>query len=103
LLDSNAKGEVYPKASNGGSFQKWILEHVGNGEHNIRNVATGRYLDSSRDQRVYTLPYNGSNNQKWFFEENKVINVQTRFALDCNGARVYTKEKNWGNYQNWIW
>ena len=92
---------MYPKASNGGLFQNWMLEHVGNGEHNLRNVATGRYLDSNRAQRVYTLPYNGSPNQKWWLEENKVINVATRFALDCNGDRVYTKERNGGNFQNW--
>ncbi len=78
-----------------------MLAHVGNGEHNIRNVATGRYLDSNHNGGVYTLPHNGGNYQKWWLQESKVINVATGLALDCNGDRIYTLTRNGGNYQNW--
>ena len=102
-LDSNDKGQVYPHAPNDGDFQKWALEHVGSSEHTIRNVATGLYLNTDNDGNVCTLPLNGNRWQKWYLVEQKLVNVETARALDCNGSFIYTKVKNEDNCQNWVY
>lgn len=63
----------------------------------MRNVATGRILDSNGNGDAYTLPSNGGNYQKWHIEPTHngtfhLVNFATGKRLDSNGdGDVYTK------------
>jgi hypothetical protein len=73
----------------------------------LKNVRTGRCLDSNTRRQVYTLPCNGGNFQRWrvFYNANGTRtfrNVSTKFCLDSNTARrLYTHACNGGSFQKW--
>ncbi len=51
--------------------QQWVFEHIGNRKHTIKNVKTGRYLESfargcGRNTNLNSWPtLNGGNHQQW--------------------------------------
>ncbi len=65
VLDATHKGSVYTKDWNGGDYQKWRFEDVGNGYYTIVQKATGRVLDGNLKGSVYTKDWNGGDYQKW--------------------------------------
>lgn len=75
-LDSNHAGNVYGMGCNGGDYQRWRVEDLGNrwidrlqrNTHVYRlvNKATGRCLDANYDGALYTLGCNGGNYQMWY-------------------------------------
>jgi hypothetical protein len=72
----------------------------------LKNLATGRCLDSSSDEGVYTLGCNGGSYQKWINigTADTVIykDLATGFCLDSDSEeKAYTKECNGGSYQKW--
>ncbi len=70
---------------------------------NLKNDATGLYLDGNTKGNVYTLPPNDSAFQRWRFYDLKIINVATGRALDLNyEGRLYTLPPRDRNFQNWI-
>lgn len=86
-LDSNADGDVYMLACNGGDYQKWIVTRTRNSPPRhveIRNLATGRCLDAKDSPRanyetVYTLGCNGGGYQRWSDMPNNLrLGEQTR-------------------------
>ncbi len=96
-LDSNAQGDAYTLACNGGNFQKWS----GNGKALV-NVETGLCLDSNASGQVYTLACNGGSFQNWTASGKTLINVATGLCLDSNASgQLYTMGCNGGGYQNW--
>ena len=84
--------------------QKWLIAGSDFGSSTVRNVATGRCLDSS-STRVYTSWCNGGSFQKWFVQERGfgavvLRNLATGYVLDSNAARsVYALPENGGSYQ----
>ena len=107
VLDSNTAGQVYTSTANGGAYQKWLIAGSDFGSSTVRNVATGRCLDSS-STRVYTSWCNGGSFQKWFVQERGfgavvLRNLATGYVLDSNAARsVYALPENGGSYQKWL-
>ncbi|CAF5049123.1 unnamed protein product [Rotaria sp. Silwood1] len=102
-LDSNADGQAYTVAPNGGPFQVWHIINTNENSFNLKNDATGLFLDSNENGDVYTLTRNGGANQKWTFNGRTIINVATGRALDSNyDGKLYTLAPNGGNFQNWI-
>ncbi|RBQ15034.1 xylanase [Spongiactinospora rosea] len=104
-LDSNSAGHVYPLGCNHGANQKWVVQQYQPGSNRIRNVATGRCLDTN-GKDVYTLPCQDPNSwQKWrlYHNGNRVQfeNIRTNKCLDTNGGSVYAHGCNRGEYQNW--
>lgn len=73
----------------------------------LRNVATGRVLDSNGSGNVYTLNSNGGSYQKWVMTQSDygtyvLRNLATGFVLDSNtNGNVYTLSANGGNFQKW--
>jgi hypothetical protein len=69
-------------------------------------LATGFVLDSCSDGDVYTLPNNGGSFQLWELSNSAgddtwiLKNVATSAVLDSSGEDVYTKEYNFGSFQN---
>jgi len=78
----------------------------------LRNVRTGRVLDSNHTGHTYTLDLNGGYFQQWLFrpagfdwmfDMYTLQNVATGRLLDSNAnGTVYTLPANGGPYQLWI-
>ncbi len=66
-LDQYGGGNPKVLSPNGGDYQKWWVEVVGNGWHYIRSYRSNNVLDSNSNGNVYTLPANGGDFQKWAF------------------------------------
>jgi Ricin-type beta-trefoil lectin domain len=64
-LDSDYNGNVYTLPCHGGTWQQWIVSWVSPGLYTIRNVQTGRCLDSNFGS-VYTNPCNNLAFQRWY-------------------------------------
>jgi ricin-type beta-trefoil lectin protein len=107
VLDSNASKNVYTGSPNGGAYQKWQFEDLGNGYTLIRDDATGFVLDSNTSMNVYTNDYNGGAYQHWQLQDGGngytiLRNEATGFVLDSNGnMNVYTNSYNGGAFQKW--
>ncbi|CAF1238432.1 unnamed protein product [Adineta steineri] len=102
-LDSNGAGEAYGNRANNDLYQVWEMINTLDNSINLKNFATGLYLDSNGKDEVCTLPRNGSAHQRWRFDGLRIINVATGGALDSNNAgAIYLLEPNGGNCQNWI-
>ncbi|MET9516429.1 RICIN domain-containing protein [Streptomyces sp. NPDC002994] len=88
-----------PHSCNSGSYQKWTVARVSGG-YTVKNMATGRCLDSNANQAVYTRACNGGSYQKWAISTGyKLKNVATGFYLDSNhDKKLYTGAGNSGNY-----
>jgi hypothetical protein len=74
---------------------------------NLRNLATGRCLDSNYEGKVYTLACNGGAFQKWNITfdatEYQIRNVQTGRCLYSNAqGNVYANACSGGPYQRWV-
>jgi Ricin-type beta-trefoil lectin domain len=74
---------------------------------NLRNVATGRCLDSNNAGSVYTLACNGGAFQKWNITfdatEYQLRNAQTGRCLYSNAqGNVYANACSGGPYQRWV-
>lgn len=82
---------------------KWDIQSVGEGYVTIRNVNSGRCLDSN-GSAVYLGGCNGGYYQKWSLHNDGVIShaVYGQSALDSNAnGSVYLQYQNGGNYQKW--
>lgn len=108
VLDANSKGEVYTLKWNGGDFQKWVFENIGDGFYKIIHKPTGRVLDSNAEGKVYTHAWNGGDFQKWSVksQDDKICNLVSKATnrfLDSNSdKKVYTLPGNGGNHQLWL-
>jgi Ricin-type beta-trefoil lectin domain len=98
---------VYTLDCNGGSFELWTNTPLGFGDQ-IRDLATGRCLDSNTAGNAYTLPCNLGAFQQWTVRYTgsfgfEIQNVATGLCLDSNASgSVYTLTCNGGNFQRWL-
>ena len=73
----------------------------------LKNVATGKYLDSNENGNVYAIDANNGDYQKWIIENDenngiRLVNLATNRTLDSDAnGNVYTLAANGGNYQVW--
>ena len=89
--------------------QKWVVEHVGNGEYRLENANSGKYLEvaggSTLDgANVQQWSWNGFPTQKWRIEhvengEFRLVNVNSGKALEVKGGDT----TNGANVQQWSW
>jgi serine/threonine-protein kinase len=112
-LDSNWAGQVYTLGCNGGDYQGWRIEYVGQREvfvYHIVNVKTGRCLDTAAAGYVQTTPCEGHKEyQLWHAAGTdgmrKIELRQYSFrgsCLDSNRAgSVYKLRCNGGGFQLW--
>ncbi len=84
------------------STMKWDIQSVGEGYVTIRNVQTGRCLDSN-GSAVYLGTCNGGYHQKWNPAGEVLLHaVYFQSALDGNAnGDVYPHQRNDSAYQNW--
>lgn len=123
-LDSNAAGKVYttnPCQAPGNHYQEWVVTDyefaIEPGSwiyvDQIRNLATGRCLDSNTAGQLYTTSpcqTPGNYYQLWYSVEGpssgntlKWMNYQTGRYLDSNTAgSAYASDPNGGDFQNWV-
>jgi hypothetical protein len=112
VLDSNQTGSVYSQPYNQSDYQKWNVIHSNQGWVNIRNVATGRYLDTSRlgnlgmERIVQTLPSNGGNFQQWVlkplgYHHYILVNVATGLIIGSDLGGVAMRPDHGGLSQKW--
>jgi hypothetical protein len=57
--------EMFTLPDNGGDFQKWRVEGLGNETFKLTNIATGRVLDSNNNGNLYAIEINGGSFQNW--------------------------------------
>ena len=101
--------------SHQGGAQRFQLEHVGDGWHKIRHIASGKVLDieggyRSSGTNVILWPDNGGYNQLWrFIPAGNGYRIQNRLGtyLDVSGAgtdegtNVWAYEGNYTDAQLW--
>ena len=75
--------------------------------YEMKNVATGRCLDSNEQGNVYAIACNGGPYQKWIVTlrtngRRSISNRATGRLLDSNAqGNVYTLPSNLSRYQLW--
>lgn len=67
-MDEHGGGNPVVMNLNGGDYQKWWLEEIGNGYFYLRSYRSNNVLDSNSNGDVYTLPANGGYFQQWSLE-----------------------------------
>ncbi|MGD8782060.1 MAG: RICIN domain-containing protein [Ignavibacteria bacterium] len=110
VLDGkDSTDEVYLNEWNGGDYQRWTLESVGDGWYKIVHKSDNRVLDGKNStDEVYLNEWNGGDYQKWAFKSVgdgwcKIVHKSDGRVLDGKDStdEVYLNEWNEGDYQKW--
>lgn len=112
---SDDRTNIQVWGSHDGGAQRFRLEHVGDGWHKIRHIASGKVLDieggyRSSGTNVILWPDNGGYNQLWrFIPSGSGYRIQNRLgtyldvcgAETAEGTNVWAYEGNNTNAQLW--